>query len=278
MVAPGVDRLLTLPSGVLRSRHHGTDDAPLAIGVPGLSANCFTFNAIGPALAQHGRRLVALDLRGRGRSAPGLPGTHGWENHARDVLATADVLGVEQFDFIGHSMGAFVGLALMAVAPQRVRRLVLIDAIGVPDARAMPPILAAAQRLGAVYPSADAFIALVKAANVVPWSEFWNSHYREDLVDVPGGVSQRAAKEAVLEDLAYAAKTDVRALWPSVTAPALLVRAGISIVPGGDIITEADRDLFLRTATKATAVQIDANHYSVMNHPDTATAALEHLA
>lgn len=274
MVAPGVDRFFTLPSGTLRTRVHGNPGAPLAIGVPGLSANCFTFNAIGPAVPRH---FVALDLRGRGRSEPGPHGTHGWTNHARDVVSVADALGVEQFDYVGHSMGAFVGLALMALAPKRVRKLVLIDAVGVPDARAMPPILAAAQRLGAVYPSADAFIELVRAANVVPWSPFWEDHYREDLIEVPGGVRQRASKETIQEDLDWAAKTDVRALWPDVTAPTLLVRAGISILPGGDIITEADRDAFLKTAADATAVQIDANHYGVMNHPDTARAVLEHL-
>lgn len=275
MVVPGADRLFSLPSGTLRTRVHGDHTAPLAVGVPGLSANCFTFNRIGPSLPRH---FVALDLRGRGRSPAGPPGTHGWDNHARDVVAVADALNVDRFDFVGHSMGAFVGLALMALAPRRVRRLVLVDAVGVPDPRAMPPILAAAQRLGAVYPSADAFIDAVKAANVVPWSPFWEDHYREDLVEVPGGVRQRAAKEAVLEDLAWASKTDVRALWPHVTAPALLVRAAISLLPGGDIITAADRDAFLRTAPQARAVEIDANHYGVMNHPDTAKAIQEHLA
>lgn len=275
MSAAGVDRFFTLPSGMLRARAHGSSAAPLAIGVPGLSANCFTFNAIGAALPN---AFVALDLRGRGRSPAGAPGTHGWDNHARDVVAVADAAGAEQFDYVGHSMGAFVGLALMKLAPHRVRRLVLIDAVGVPDPRAMPPIFAAAQRLGSVYPSADGFIAAVKALNAVPWSDFWEAHYREDLVETEGGVRQRAAREAILEDLEYASKTDVRALWPGVTVPTLLVRAAIPLLPGGDIITTADRDGFLAAATDARAVDINANHYGVMNHPDTLTAVKEHLA
>lgn len=152
----------------MRVREHGAAGGKLAIGVPGLSANCFTFNLLGPAVAELGRTLAAVDLRGRGRSAPGKLGSHGWAAHARDVLAVADALGAQRFDFIGHSMGAFVGLALMAIAPMRVRSLVLIDAVGVPDPRAMPPIMGAAQRLGAVYPSVDAFLALVKGIGVVP--------------------------------------------------------------------------------------------------------------
>lgn len=257
---------------------HGAAGAPLAIGVPGLSANCFTFGEIGAALAAAGRSMAALDLRGRGRSPAGPSGSHGWTAHARDVVAVADALGARQFDFVGHSMGAFVGLALMALAPDRVRRLVLIDALGVPDPRAMPPILAAAERLGAVYPSVDVFLGLVRAANVVPWGPFWEAHYREDLVDTDGGVRQRAAKDVILEDLAWAAKTDVRALWPHVTSPTLVIRAAVPFGPGGDIITADDRDTFLRTATQARALEVPANHYGVMNHPLTAQAVEEHLS
>ncbi len=275
--APGVDRFLELPSGTMRVRQHGAPGEKLAIGVPGLSANCFTFNVLGPAIAEVGRTLAAVDLRGRGRSAPGKNGSHGWAAHARDVLAVADVLGAQRFDFIGHSMGAFVGLSLMAIAPMRVRSLVLIDAVGVPDARAMPPIMGAAQRLGTVYPSVDAFLALVKGIGVVPWDPFWEAHYREDLVETDGGVRQRASRDAVVEDLQYAASTDVRALWHHAVAQTLLIRAGHPFAPGADIITTADRDAFLKVAPRAKAVEVPANHYGVMNHPNTARAVQELL-
>ena len=273
-----IDRMLSLPSGAMRARLHGVDGGPLALGVPGLSANCFSFEALGSALAASGRSMAALDLRGRGRSPAGAAGSHGWLGHARDVLAVADALGAETFDFVGHSMGAFVGLSLMSLASHRVRRLVLIDALGVPDPRAMPPILAAAQRLGTVYPSVDGFLELVRAANVVPWGDFWEAHYREDLVETEGGVRQRASKDVILEDLAWAAATDVRLLWPFVTVPTLLVRAGIPFAVGGDIVTEADRDAFLSIARTARALEVPANHYGVMNHPLTANAAQEHLS
>ncbi len=272
-----VDRNLELPSGTVRARLHGEAGRPLVIGVPGLSANCFTFGRLGPAVANLGRTMAAIDLRGRGRSAPGPNGSHGWAAHARDVMAVADALGAAQFDFVGHSMGAFVGLSLMSIAPERVRRLVLIDAVGVPDPRAMPPILAAGQRLGTVYPSVEAFLSLVKRMGIVPWNDFWEAHYREDLVEVAGGVRQRASRDAVLEDLQYAATTDVRGLWPHATVPTLLLRAGIPFEPGADIITVEDRDAFLRVAKQAHAIEVPANHYGVMDHPQTAQAVQELL-
>lgn len=267
-----LDHMLDLAAGPIRVRRHGASTAKLAIGVPGLSANCFTFEALGQGLVEQGRALAALDLRGRGRSPAGRRGSHGWENHARDVLAVADALGAPRFDFIGHSMGAFIGLVLANLAPERVRRLVLIDAVGVPDPRAMPPIFAAVNRLGTVHPSPEAFLEKVRAAGVVPWGPFWEAHYREDLVEVPGGVQQRGNQSAVLEDMGYAAGTQVRELWAGVGASTLLVRAGISLAPGGDVVTAADRDDFLTTAPRARVVEVQANHYGVMNHLDTARA------
>ena len=272
------DALLALPSGQLRARRHGAPGLPLVLGVPGLSANALTFDALGPALASAGHNLTALDLRGRGRSPAGPEGTHGWENHARDVLAAATALGAERFDLVGHSMGAFVGLVIANLAPERVRRLVLIDAVGVPDPRAMPPIFAAVGRLGAVYPSADAFLQKVAEAGVVPWSPFWEAHYREDLVEVPGGVQQRASASAVREDLRYGTwQLGVRNLWLGIKARALLVRAGEPIGDGGFIVTACDRDAFVQTVPGARAVEIPANHYGVMNHPLTARAVAEFL-
>lgn len=271
------DRLLNLPRGALRVRLHGEKGRPLAIGVPGLSANAYSFEAIGAGLSRGGRAMAALDLRGRGRSPAGSPGSHGWENHARDVLAVADHFGAQRFDFVGHSMGAFVGLVLANLAPGRVRRLVLIDAVGVPDPRAMPPIMAAAQRLETVHPSVEAFLDKVKAVGVVPWGPFWEAHYREDLVPVAGGVRQRASRAAVMEDLGYAATAHVRELWPGIGAQSLLLRAGIPLSPGGDVITLADRDDFLATTRRSRFIEINANHYGVMNHPETARAVEEFL-
>ncbi|MBL8957918.1 MAG: alpha/beta hydrolase [Myxococcaceae bacterium] len=272
--------MLSLKSGTLRSRRHGPESAPLAIGVPGLSANALTFDAVGASLAAAGLGFAALDLRGRGRSPAGAHGTHGWENHARDVIAAAtDLAGSAStpFDLVGHSMGAFVGLVAANFAPQRVRRLVLIDAVGIPDPRAMPPIIAAVSRLGAVHESADTFFAKISAAGVVPWSPFWEAHYREDLVDVPGGVQQRASPAAVLEDLHYGTwQLGIRNLWPGIKAKALLIRAALPI-GYGFIVTTRDRDAFLESVPGSRCVEVPANHYGVMNHPETTRAVVEFL-
>jgi pimeloyl-ACP methyl ester carboxylesterase len=264
---------LELPSGRVRAHRFGPDDGRLTVCVHGLSANSRSYDFLGPELAAHGRSVVALDLRGRGWSAITGLATYGWRNHARDVLALATALGAERFEYVGHSMGAFIGLELARQAPGRVERAVLIDAIGIPEPASLLPILAAVQRLGSVHPDADAYVSAVQRLGIVtPWSPVWEAHYRYDLVPAPGGgVRPRTDRAAVFEDMTYGATQVPRAFWPDLTMPSLLVRAGVPL-GAGFVVSAGDREDYLRRVPRAQAVDVDANHYGVMTHPATAAA------
>jgi len=279
-VTEPVDLDIEVPAGRLRAWAFGPDDGDLAIGVPGLTANSREFAALGPALAGDGRRFVALDLRGRGRSDITPPGTYGWAAHAEDVVQAAEQLGAGSFDLVGHSMGGFVGLQLANDQPDRLRRLVLIDALGAPDQDALIPIGAALQRLGQASESADAHVAAARdGGHVKPWSQLWEDYFRYELVDAEGGgVVSRTDRDAVLEDVTYAASHPAKDLWPGVRCPVLLCRATRAFGPqGGLIVPAADRDEFLAGNPGAQVAEIDANHYGVIEHADTVAAVRDFL-
>src|SRR3954469_19225435 len=94
---------LQLSSGRLHALRRGPAGGPPAVCVPGLSSSCRSFDRIADALAGRGHDVLALDLRGRGRSAATEQGTHGWLRHAQDALEAADRLGWRTFDLLGHS-------------------------------------------------------------------------------------------------------------------------------------------------------------------------------
>lgn len=242
--------------------------------VPGLSSNGRAFDHLAERLAADGRRVVALDLRGRGLSAATAAGTYGWPNHARDVLEAAGLLSDAPVDLVGHSMGAFVGMQAVALAPARVRRLVLVDAVGPPEPQTIETIRRAVERLGAVYRSADDYLGRIREiGSVVPWSERWEGAFRYELVEAEGGVRARTDRSAVLEDLAYGEAHDPRELWAGLAIPALLVRAALAILPGqGFVVSAADRNAFIVQVPGAEVVEVDANHYGVMTHEATASA------
>jgi pimeloyl-ACP methyl ester carboxylesterase len=268
---------LSIPSGILRAHRFGPRDGRLVLCVPGLSANSRSFDYLATELAAAGQRVVTVDLRGRGLSSVTGPGTYGWNNHAKDLLDAATALGAERFSLVGHSMGAFIGMVVARRAPQRVRRLALLDAAGVPEAASVQPILNAVQRLGAVYPSADEYLARVRRIGTVPWDEVWERHYRYDLIPTADGVRSRTDRAAVFEDMAYGATQHPPDLWAALAMRTLLLRASVPL-GAGFIVSAGDRERFLATVPGSTAVDVDANHYGIITHPVTAAALRSFLA
>ena len=144
-----VSKLLKLESGDIACEISGADTGHLVIGIPGLSANLRSFDIIYDALDGERYRKLAFDPRGRGHSSKSGPGTYGWPSHAKDVLAIADRMGAPTFDLIGWSMGAWIAMVVAQMAPERVRKVVLVDAAGLPEETIKVPVYAASQAIAA---------------------------------------------------------------------------------------------------------------------------------
>jgi pimeloyl-ACP methyl ester carboxylesterase len=80
-------------------------------------------------LAEHAR-LIAIDLPGHGGSAPEAtpPRVQTIERSAEAVMGVLDALGLACFDLAGVSLGGAVAAVIAATWPERVGRLVLINA------------------------------------------------------------------------------------------------------------------------------------------------------
>ncbi|MBX9421544.1 alpha/beta fold hydrolase [Streptomyces lateritius] len=90
----------------------------IALLVHGMMADHRTWRRVGPALAERGYRVIAVDLRGHGRSrrASG-PEEYRPEDHADDLVETLPA-GAELA--VGHSLGGLVlARALGRLAPAR---------------------------------------------------------------------------------------------------------------------------------------------------------------
>lgn len=262
---PFSDVDVSLPSGRVRVRVWG-DGGPAVVCVPGLSANLAGLDVVGAALERRGFRALVPDLRGRGMSDVTPPGTYGWPAHAADVVAVAGALGADRFDVVGWSMGAMVGMQIATLAPERWRRLVMIDACGPVGAAAVAMIETGVARLGAVYPSLPGYLDAVRGLGLVrPWSAHWERYYEYEMAPVDGGWAARTVRAAVEEDLAWGRAHDGRDLWAGLRRPTLLVRARTPLLPsGGEIVEEAVRDEFLAAVPGARLVEIDANHYGIV--------------
>lgn len=79
------------------------------------------------------RRVIAYDHRGQGRSAPATERSVSIETCYQDAAALIEALGVGPCDFVGLSMGGFVGMRLAARRPELIRRLVLVETSAEPE-------------------------------------------------------------------------------------------------------------------------------------------------
>ncbi|MGC4077376.1 MAG: alpha/beta hydrolase [Rubrivivax sp.] len=116
----------------LRDQGPRSDAVPLVL-LHGTSSSLHTWEGWVHAIAPR-RRVITLDLPGFGLTGPWAGRYAGQrydgQAYARFVLELLDRQGVQRFAVGGNSLGGEVAWRLAAMAPQRIERLILVDASG----------------------------------------------------------------------------------------------------------------------------------------------------
>ena len=104
------------------------DPLPLVL-IHGTSASLHTWEGWVAALkGQH--RVISFDLPGFGLTGPSASEDYRGETYARFTLDVLDALQVKRFAVGGNSLGGEVAWRTALMAPDRVDRLILVDAAG----------------------------------------------------------------------------------------------------------------------------------------------------
>jgi len=117
------------------------DPEPLVL-VHGTASSLHTWEAWAKGLSTR-HRVISFDLPGFGLTGPSASGDYRGDSYARFVLELMDQLKVQRFAIGGNSLGGEVAWRTALMAPQRVTRLILVDAIG-------PAVADGKLRLGSV--------------------------------------------------------------------------------------------------------------------------------
>jgi pimeloyl-ACP methyl ester carboxylesterase len=120
----------------------GPEPSIVLIHATGFHARCW--DKVVKALP--GRHVLALDLRGHGRSGKTPP--FSWDSYGNDLVAWAEHLGLAGAIAAGHSMGGYALTDAAASKPEAFSRLLLIDPV------ILPPELYAERASGPQDPSA----------------------------------------------------------------------------------------------------------------------------
>lgn len=123
---------VTLQGMQVHLRDEGPRDDPEPIVlIHGTSASLHTWDGWTAALKGE-RRVIRMDLPGFGLTGPAPDGDYSMKRYADFIAALMDQLGVRRAVLAGNSLGGGVAWRTAVQHPERVSRLVLVDASGYP--------------------------------------------------------------------------------------------------------------------------------------------------
>jgi pimeloyl-ACP methyl ester carboxylesterase len=120
---------IQLPWGVIEGLHWSNPGAPRVLCLHGWLDNAASFVPLSGFLKKFD--LLAVDFAGHGFSSHRSSSSrYYYVENIYDIDAILDVLGWETCHIVGHSMGGGVASSFAAVVPERLNRLVMLDAVG----------------------------------------------------------------------------------------------------------------------------------------------------
>ena len=213
-------------------------------------------------------RVLAPDLRGHGTSEL-TPGPLTMDQHADDLAALLDRLGIGRAIVAGLSMGGYVAFAFWRRHRERVQALALLDTRAEPDgpaARANRDVMAARVQQAGAGSLADEMLPkrLAPASRANP--RVSSAVHRMSVSQPVGGIGGALAG---LRD-----REDSRLTLPTITVPVL------ALTGEADVLTPpADVAAMAAAIPAARLVMIPgAGHLSPMENPRAVNAALRAFA
>jgi esterase len=208
-------------------------DAPATLLLHGIGNYARYWDFFAAAVA--GRlRLIATDARGHGESGKPADG-YAPEEFVADALAVLDTLAIERALIVGHSMGGTHAIRLAAAHPERVERLVVVDAGPEP----MPEGSERARRLSLERPErfeyADEALAYLRRTSPGYSEEVYANRMRWLFREDAGDVVWRSSGHALASIMSSAGRSDLWDALRKVQSPMLVVRGTRSNVLSANV-------------------------------------------
>jgi pimeloyl-ACP methyl ester carboxylesterase len=225
---------------------------------------------VGPFIGRY--HVLSLDQRGHGASEWPNPPAYATEDFVADLVGVMDGMGWPRMTVVGHSMGGANAMALAAWHPERVERLVIVDSRpSIPPERlgTMHQRGARALRTPRRHPTPESAVASFRLLprETVADPALLAHVARAGIVEREGGWSYRF-------DPAANGSRKPHDMWQHlsrITAPTLLVRAGLS-----PVLTPDMAEKMVAEIPDVRFVEVpDAYHHVTLDQPERFVRAVE---
>ena len=217
--------------------------SPPIVMLHGLSANAHCFSGLIGAGLSPTFRIIAPDLRGRGRTDKPATG-YSMAEHAADVLGLIDALGLDRVILTGHSFGGYVAIYIASHFPERVERLIVIDAAITLNPRVNELLKPSLDRLTRVSPSVDSYITEARDAPHLAgfWDGYIEQFFRAEVQENADGTAQSATSASAIGQAMLGLRSEPWLdLVKSVKQPVLFLNAvGAYGPPGTPALVEPE--------------------------------------
>lgn len=260
------------PAGLHRIAYREWGDPrnrEVLVCVHGLTRSSRDFDELARTLCPQ-FRVVCPDVAGRGDSDRlADPKLYVWPQYVADMVTLIARLDVESVNWLGTSLGGFVGMALAAQNGSPVRKLILNDAA---------PVIAKAslERIAAYVGKAPVFADLDQADKYIrtisaPFGEHTDAQWRtlaENWVRKSEDGTWRPHYDLRIAEIFNATMPDkdleLWHIYDAVRCPTLLIRGERS-----DVVSRAAATEMTRRGPKAKVVEIrNVGHAPTLLHPD----------
>lgn len=269
---------LQIPGGTIAGLRAGGEGGRRVLALHGWLDNAASFVPLAPHL--RGLDLVVPDLPGHGRSFHLASGAdYSFSGAVHTVLDIADALGWETFSLLGHSMGAGIASLVAAGSPERVERLVAIEALGaLPEAadqtaRRLREAVHATRALRGkqlrVFANASPAVRARMAANALGEASA-RLLVERGLNQVDGGFSWSSDPRLTLPTMVRMTPEQVDDLVAGITCRTKVVYAD----PPQAYLPEPDRSRRARLLPRGELVVVPGGHHLHMEQPAEVAAAI----
>jgi pimeloyl-ACP methyl ester carboxylesterase len=170
----------------------GAETGPPIVCLHGLTRNHKDFRDLIEPLREMGRRVVALDVRGRGKSdRDANPSNYNPLIYVQDLMGVLAHLMIPRAVFIGTSMGGLMTMILASFAPNMVAGAVLndigpeLEAAGIARIRGY---VGATPKLTSWDQAASLLMATGGATYPGKTKDFWLDFAKRNLIETPEGI------------------------------------------------------------------------------------------